>query len=85
MTIAQRTVGQSVPAYVQTAAVRTPGALAAKRLASLGKLLYGVIMLPALFFAGASGGYRSYPREGYPEHELHQIVAGRKDRFDGLM
>jgi hypothetical protein len=37
------------------------------------------------FFAGSGGGYRSYRREGYPEHELHQIVSGRKDRFDGLM
>jgi len=35
--------------------------------------------------AGSGGGYRSYKREGFPEHELQQIVAGRKDRFDGLM
>ena len=25
---------------------------------------------------------RSYRREGYPELELHQLISGRKDRFD---
>jgi len=34
---------------------------------------------------GAGGGYRTYRREGFPEHELHQILAGKKDRFDGLL
>ncbi len=29
-------------------------------------------------------GPRSYRREGFPEIELYQIIAGRKDRFDGL-
>jgi len=55
-------------------AVRAPGALVAKAVSALSKLI-----------AGSGGGYRSYRREGFPEHELHQIVAGRKDRFDGLM
>jgi len=54
--------------------VRTPGALVAKTVSALSKLI-----------AGSGSGYRSYPREGFPEHELHQIVAGRKDRFDGLL
>lgn len=31
-----------------------------------------------------ASGPRSYRREGYPEIELHQIIAGRKDRFDGF-
>jgi hypothetical protein len=26
---------------------------------------------------------RSYRREGYPEIELHQLIAGRKNRLDG--
>ena len=29
-------------------------------------------------------GPRFYRREGFPEIELYQIIAGRKDRFDGL-
>ncbi|TMG02718.1 MAG: hypothetical protein E6I03_05515 [Chloroflexi bacterium] len=74
MAIAQRTAGQAVRARVRTVTVRTPGALVAKTVSALGKLI-----------AGSGGGYRSYKREGFPEHELQQIVAGRKDRFDGLM
>ena len=73
MAIAQRTAGRAVRARVLTAAVRTPSALVAKTVSVAGKLVAG------------SGGYRIYPREGFPEHELHQIVAGRKDRFDGLL
>ena len=35
--------------------------------------------------AGSGGpGPRGYPREGFPEIELHEIMAGRRDRFDGL-
>jgi len=74
MAIAQRTAGQAVGSRVRTVAVRAPGALVSKSLSALSKLI-----------AGSGGGYRSYPREGFPEHELHQIVAGRKDRFDGLL
>jgi len=74
MAIAQQTAGQAVRARIGTAAVRAPGALVAKTVSALGRLI-----------AGSGGGYRSYRREGFPEHELHQIVAGRKDRFDGLM
>ncbi len=38
------------------------------------------------FFAGSGGpGPRSYTREGFPEIELHEIMAGRRDRFDGLL
>jgi hypothetical protein len=36
-------------------------------------------------FGPPGSGPRSYPREGFPEHELHQIMTGRRDRFDGLM
>lgn len=31
-----------------------------------------------------SSGPRAYRREGFPEIELYQIMAGRRDRFDGL-
>jgi len=74
MAIAQRTAGQAAGARVRTVAVRAPRALVAKTVSALSKLI-----------AGSGGGYRSYRREGFPEHELHQIVAGRKDRFDGLL
>ncbi len=33
---------------------------------------------------GRSHGPRGYRREGFPEIELYQIIAGRKDRFNGL-
>ena len=28
------------------------------------------------------GSPRGYRREGFPEVELHQVMSGRKDRFD---
>jgi hypothetical protein len=34
------------------------------------------------WFVGSDKGPRGYHREGFPEIELHQIMAGRKDRFD---
>ena len=30
------------------------------------------------------GSPRGYRREGFPEHELYQVLSGRKDRFDSL-
>jgi hypothetical protein len=36
-------------------------------------------------FGGPCGVYRSYRREAHREYEQHEIVAGRKDRFDGPM
>lgn len=30
------------------------------------------------------GSPRGYRREGFPEHELYQVLSGRKDRFDFL-
>jgi hypothetical protein len=47
--------------------------MVARSMSVLGKLV-----------VGSGGGYRSYPRERFSDYELHQIVAGRKDRFDGL-
>ena len=74
MAIAQRTAGQAAGARVRTVAVRAPRALVAKTVSALSKLI-----------AGSGGGYRSYRREGFPEIELHEIMAGRRDRFDGLL
>jgi fructose 1,6-bisphosphatase len=34
------------------------------------------------WFVGSVKGPRGYHRQGFPEIELHQIMAGRKDRFD---
>lgn len=29
-------------------------------------------------------GPRGYRREGFPEVEMHQVMSGRRDRFDSL-
>ena len=34
------------------------------------------------WFFGSGKGPRGYPREGFPEIELQQIMAGYKERFD---
>lgn len=52
----------------------------------------GVVSIPgrlsaAVFRAITSsndGSPRGYRREGFPEHELYQVLSGRKDRFDSL-
>jgi hypothetical protein len=75
MAIAERALkGQTARQRAWKAGVRLPAATVAKTVSALGRLVFG-----------SGGGYRSYGREGFPEHELHQIVAGRKDRFDGFM
>jgi hypothetical protein len=33
---------------------------------------------------GRSRGPRAYRAEGFPEHELYQVMAGKRDRFHGL-
>ncbi len=37
-----------------------------------------------LLLSSPGNGIRGCRREGYPEIELYQILAGRKDKFDGL-
>ncbi len=37
-----------------------------------------------LLLSSQDNGIRGYRREGYPEIELYQILAGRKDKFDGF-
>jgi hypothetical protein len=52
----------------------------------------GVVRIPGRLSAavvraviGPNGGTpRGYRREGFPEHELYQVLSGRKDRFDSL-
>ena len=58
--------------------VRFPAAALSRAASVLGRVLLG---------PGPGSGVRGYGGrpDGFPEHELHQIVAGRKDRFDGLM
>ena len=74
MAIMQRTAwGQAVRTRAWGVGVRFPSALVARSMSALGRLV-----------VGPGGGYRSYPRERFSDYELHQIVAGRKDRFDGL-
>jgi len=33
---------------------------------------------------GRAHGPRGYRREGFPEHELYQVMSGRRDRFGGI-
>ena len=74
MAIMQRTAwGQAVRTRVWSVGVRFPSALVARSMSALVRIV-----------AGSGGGYRSYPRERFSDYELHQVVAGRKDRFDGL-
>ena len=75
MSIAQQTIGvaEARPRAWQNP-VRFPAAALSRAASMVGRAL-----------VGSGGGPREYPRGRYPEHELHQIVAGRKDRFDGLM
>ena len=73
MAIMQRTAwGQAVRTRAWSFGVRFPSAMVARSMSALGRLV-----------AGSGGGYRSYPGERFSDYELHQIVAGRKDRFDG--
>ena len=74
MAIMQRTAwGQAVRTRAWSVGVRFPTAMVARSMSTLGRLV-----------VGSGGGYRSYPRERFSDHELHQIVSGRKDRLDGL-
>jgi len=72
MAIVQQTAwGQAVRTRAWSAGVRLPSAIVAGSLSAVWQ-----------FVAGSGGGYRNYPRERFSDYELHQIVAGRKDRLD---
>ena len=76
MAIMQRTAwGQAVRTRAWSVGVRFPSAVVARSASALGRLLVG----------SGGPGPRGYPREGFPEIELHEIMAGRRDRFDGLL
>jgi hypothetical protein len=73
--MAQRsTIGQVARPQAWLAGVRFSARLVSGPLSALGRIV-----------AGPGGGPRQYPRDGFPEIELHEIVAGRRDRFDGLL
>lgn len=36
-----------------------------------------------LLLGSGSNGPRGYKREGFPEHELYQLMSGHRDRMDG--
>ena len=75
MAIMQRTAwGQVARRRAWSVGIRFPTALLARSASTVGRLVIG-----------SGSGFRNYPRERFSEYELHQIVAGRKDRFDGLM
>ena len=39
----------------------------------------------ARFMVGSdTGGPRAYRREGFPEHELYQVMGGKRDKFQDL-
>ena len=74
MAIMQRTAwGQAVRTRAWSVGVRFPSILVVRSVSALVRLA-----------VGQGGGYRSYPRERFSDYELHQIVSGRKDSFDGL-
>jgi len=71
MAIAQRSLsGQTARRQAWRSGVCAPTAVAARAVSALVRLA-----------AGSGSGYRNYPRERLPEIELHQVLAGRKDRF----
>lgn len=75
MAMAQRSVmGQAARPRAWLAGVRVSARFLSAPVSALGRVL-----------AGPGGGPRGYPREGFPEIELHEIMAGRRDRFDGLL
>jgi hypothetical protein len=64
--------GKTVRRSAWRAGISVPAAMFTKTALTVGRLIVG------------SGGYRNYPRERFSDYELHQLVAGRKDRLDGL-
>jgi len=73
MAVVQRTLsGQTTRRHAWRSGVFAPAAVAGRAVSALVRLA-----------AGSGSGYRSYPRERFSDFELHQLVAGRKDRLDG--
>jgi hypothetical protein len=75
MAFAQRTLsGQTARRHAWRSGGRVSGAMVANAVSAVVRLA-----------VGSGSGYRNYPRERLPEIELHQALAGRKDRFDGRL
>jgi hypothetical protein len=57
-----------------------------RRIDAAGSLRTGFSRTLSWFDGMLLGGAtpRGYRREGFPEIELHQIISGRHDRFEGL-
>ena len=64
---------------LQRAKVRTTGRVDAAAMVRAG-FSRTLTWLDGMMLGGATP--RSFRREGYPEIELHQLMAGRKDRMD---
>lgn len=76
MVIAQKALqGRAALPRAWSSGVSLSAAIVARSASTLGRLLVG----------SGGPGPRGYPREGFPEIELHEIMAGRRDRFDGLL
>ncbi len=75
MSVAQRTAtaGSIVTARPRVGAPRVSAAWLTKPFSLAGRWLLD-----------SREGPRGYPREGFPEIELHQLIAGHRDRFDGF-
>jgi hypothetical protein len=74
MAFAQRTLsGQAARRGAWRSGTRIPGAIAAGAVSALARLAFG-----------PGEGYRDYPRQRLPEIEVHELLAGRRDRFDAV-
>jgi hypothetical protein len=61
----------SQPILILASAARIPGRLSSA-------------VLRAALRQGGVSTPRGYRREGFPDHELYQVLSGHKDRFDSL-
>jgi len=76
MVMAQKALpGRAARPRAWFASVSLSAAMVARSASALGRWLVG----------SGGPGPRGYLREGFPEIELHEIMAGRRDRFDGLL
>jgi len=73
MAVVQRALtGRTARPRSWVAGVLVPARVVARSISTVGRRL-----------TGSGSGYRNYPRERFSDFELHQLVAGRKDRLGG--
>ncbi len=53
----------------------------APSLDGVARVLTAPLSLAGRAVFGKAQGPRGYRREGFPEHELYQVMSGRRDRF----